>query len=106
MVQPKKDRIPERVGDDHKMLGLLTLEKLTEHWRDVIEVMKPFNHSVAGVLRSARPVTVKDGIVTIEAFYKFHQEKLSEAKTREALAEMLKKLFGEKIKVEITLGKK
>ena len=68
--------------------------------------MKPFNHSVAGVLRSARPVTVKDGIVTIEAFYKFHQEKLSEAKTREALAEMLKKLFGEKIKVEITLGKK
>ena len=105
MVQSQKDRIPERV-DDHKTLGLLTLEKLTEHWRDVIESMKPFNHSVAGVLRSARPVTVKDGIVTIEAFYKFHQEKLSEAKTREALAEMLKKLFGEKIKVEITLGKK
>ncbi len=86
--------------------GLLTLEKLSEHWRDFIEALKPHNHSVAGVLRSARPKEVKDGIVTIEAFYKFHQEKLSETKTRETLATVLKKLFGEKVKVEVVLGKK
>ena len=92
--------------DDKKMLGMLTLDKLTECWRDVIEAIKPYNHSVAGVLRSTRPASVKDGIVVIEAFYKFHQEKLSETKTREALAEMLKKLFGEKVKVEVTLGTK
>ncbi|MBI5620056.1 hypothetical protein HY950_03785, partial [Candidatus Gottesmanbacteria bacterium] len=86
--------------------GLLTLEKLTECWRDFIEATKPYNHSVAGVLRSARPASVRDGIVTIEAFYKFHQEKLSETKTREALSQVLKNLFGEKVKVEIVLGKK
>ena len=96
----------KKEGKPVPSLGLLTLEKLTEHWRDVIEVMKPFNHSVAGVLRSARPVTVKDGIVTIEAFYPFHKEKLSEIKSREELSAMLKKLFGEKVKIEITLGKK
>ncbi len=86
--------------------GLLTLEKLTECWKDFIEELKPFNHSVAGVLRSSRPKEVKDGIVTIEAFYPFHQEKLSEPKTKEVLATLLKKLFGEKVKVEIVLGKK
>ena len=87
-------------------MGVLTLEKLNEHWKDFIESTKPFNHSVAGVLRSSRPKSVSGGIVTIEAFYKFHLEKLSEVKTREALAAILKKLFGEKVKVEIVLGNK
>ncbi len=86
--------------------GLLTLEKLDQHWKDFIEATKPYNHSVAGVLRSSRPKSVEDGIVTIEAFYKFHQEKLTDVKTRESLADVLKKLFGEKVRVEIVLGKK
>lgn len=85
---------------------LLSLDKLIEHWRDFIEELKPFNHSIAGVLRSSRPKAVGDGIVTIEAFYKFHQERLSEPKIRDALAAALKKLFGAKVKVEIVLGKK
>ena len=86
--------------------GLITLEQLTEHWRDVIDEMKPFNHSIAGVMRSTRPKDAKNGIVTIEAFYPFHQEKLSEVKTRDAIATVLKKLFGEKVTVEVVLGKK
>lgn len=86
--------------------GLLTSDKLVEHWQDLIAALKPFNHSVAAVLRSARPKVVENGIVTIEAFYKFHQEKLAEVKVKEAIADTLKKLFGEKVKVEIVLGKK
>jgi DNA polymerase-3 subunit gamma/tau len=86
--------------------GLLTLEKLTEHWTDFIAELKPFNHSVAGVLRSARPKAVDHGIVTIEAFYTFHKDKLSELKTKDVLVSVLNKLFGEKVKVEIVLGKK
>jgi DNA polymerase-3 subunit gamma/tau len=88
------------------LTGLLTMEKLTEHWKDFIEAMKPYNNSIAGVLRSSRPKGVDGGIVTIEAFYSFHQEKLSEMKTRELIAQVLKKLFGEKVKVEVVLGKK
>jgi len=86
--------------------GLLTQEKLAEHWKDFIEELKPFNHSVAGVLRSARPKSVDNGIVTIEAFYPFHKDKLSESKTKDVLIGVLKKLFGEKVKIEVVLGKK
>ncbi len=113
-TKPASTKKNEQVRDDAKpemintapSLGLLTLEKLAEHWKDFIEAMKPYNHSVAGVLRSSRPKAVERGIVTIEAFYPFHQEKLSETKTREMLGDVLKKLFGEKVKVEVTLGKK
>jgi len=86
--------------------GMLTLEHLTQHWPDVIAELKPFNHSVAGVMRSTRPKQVANGIVTIEAFYTFHKDKLSELKTREVISTVLKKLFGEVVKVEIILGKK
>jgi len=102
---PEEKKIPALVGDD-KALGLLTLEKLTEHWLDFITALKPYNNSVAGVLRSARPKDVAHGIVTIEAFYQFHKDKLSESKTKDIICDVLKKLFGEKVKVEIVLGKK
>jgi DNA polymerase-3 subunit gamma/tau len=90
----------------HVSLGLLTLDKLVEHWPDFIAATKPENHSIAGVLRSSRPKSVEDGIVCIEAFYKFHQEKLADIRTKQLLADVLKKLFGEKVKIEIVLGKK
>ena len=113
-ISDKKDTDEKKIDKEQKdessvvapSLGLLTVDRLTECWKDIIEEMKPFNHSVAGVLRSARPKEVTDGIVTIEAFYKFHQEKLSEMKTKEMLSTVLKKLFGEKVRVEVVLGKK
>ena len=93
----------EHVAEENE---LLSLEKLSECWKDYIEAMKEYNHSISGVLRSTRPKIVTNDTVTIEAFYSFHKEKLSEAKVREALAITIKKLFGAKVKVEIVLGKK
>lgn len=86
--------------------GLITLEKLQEYWKDIIDAMKTVNHSAAGMLRSTRPKAVANGIVTIEAFYSFHQERLSDYKVKESVAVTLKKLFGESVSVEIVLGKK
>ncbi len=85
---------------------LLDLTKLTGHWPDLIGEVKNTNNSLAGILRSARPKEVKHGIVTIEAFYTFHKDKLADIKAREILTVALKKLFGVRAKVEIVLGKK
>ena len=103
---PEPTPTPEASVAPAESLGLLTLEKLIEHWPDFIATTKPINHSVAGVLRSSRPKAVESGIVTIEAFYKFHQEKLADIHTKQILSDVLKKLFGEKVKIEIVLGKK
>lgn len=104
---PTPQQAPVSVPDPAPVSsGMLTIEKLIDHWSDVIAATKSFNHSIAGVLRSSRPKGVANGIVTIEAFYKFHQEKLSENNARQMLSELLKKLFGEKVKVEIVLGTK
>ena len=86
--------------------GNLTTEKLTDCWKDVIEAFKPYNHSIAGVLRSARPKSVEHGVVTIEAFYTFHKEKLSEPKSKDIMVTVFKKLFGEKVRIDVIVGKK
>lgn len=98
--------ISEVIKESKEQFGLITLEKLIEHWKDVIEEVKPFNHSISGVLRSTRPASVENGIVIIEAFYPFHKERLSEVKSKEIISNVLNKLFGEQVKVEIMLGKK
>jgi DNA polymerase III subunit gamma/tau len=107
--QPKVRTTPEPINAESKPVsasGKITFDKLAQHWKDIIEELKPHNHSIAGVLRSARPKSVTDGKVVVEAFYKFHQEKLSEPRTKELFTSVLKKLFGETVKVEIVLGKK
>lgn len=86
--------------------GLLSLDKLQEHWKDFIITIGKTNHSVAGVLRSTRPKTVEGDIVTIEAFYSFHKDKLSEPHAKEVMASAIKTLFGEKVTIHIDLGSK
>lgn len=114
--QPKASAAPElaktvvksapEIAPAPVSVGVLTKEKLTEHWADIIAELKNHNHSISGVMRSTRPKGVSGDIVTIEAFFTFHKDKLSEPKTRDLLAMVLFKLFGEKVKVDIVLGKK
>lgn len=86
--------------------GEVTVERLTNHWRDVIEEMKLLNHSIAGVLRSVQPSSLNNGQLVIETQYQFHKDKLSEVKAKEALARAMKKLFGVDVTIEILLIKK
>ena len=81
-----------------------TVEKLNEYWKDIIEALKPFNHSVAGVMRSAHPKEIKEDLLVIETQYKFHQERLSEANVRDMVSTVLKKLFGVKVRIEVVLA--
>ncbi len=103
--KPKeKEAVKEVVKEEAVVdFGLLSLEKLIESWKDVIEAVKPYNHSIAGVLRSAHPKAYGNGLVTIATQYKFHQERLSDGKVRDILATVVKKLFGVKVNVEIVL---
>lgn len=75
-------------------------------WKEIIAGVKPHNHSVAALLRSCRPRQFDGKFLTIEAFYKFHQEKLSVAKVRNLLEETLKEILGLPVKVRCILGKK
>ena len=57
---------------------------------------------IAGVLRSCSADEIKNNKLKIVAKSKFHKEKLEEAKTIKLLEEAADKIFGDKVKVQIS----
>ncbi len=84
----------------------LTVEATSQKWAKLLEILKPLNHSLVGVLRSCRPLKLDNHSVVIEAAYKFHAEKLNEAKTLGILDKAIRELLGQPVKIIIELKKR
>ena len=67
---------------------------------------KPHNHSLNAFLKAAKPVGVKDNFLMIEVAYKFHKEKLEEAKNRDILEKVIFDTMGKNWKVKFELVSK
>jgi DNA polymerase III gamma/tau subunit len=80
------------------------LEEVRDKWQQILAAVKPLNHSLEALLRSARPKSVDNGVLQIEAFYKFHKEQLEQEKHRQKLEEAMGSVLGGKILLEIILG--
>lgn len=81
-------------------------DNLLQVWPKILEAVKPINHSVQALLRSARPLGYDGKCLTIEVFYKFHKERLEEPKILELLSDTIGKLFGKSTRVTCVLGRK
>lgn len=79
---------------------------LVARWSEFLENLKPLNHSIAGVLRSCRPLTLNNNTLVLEAAYKFHAERLGEVRARDIIAQVIKQMLGIEVKVETVLRKR
>ncbi len=85
-------------GDTH-LPGQKKLGDIEQHWQEILTAIKPYNHSVAGLLRSCRPGNFDGENLELEVFYKFHYDKLSEPKIGQLLEKVVGEIFGKTIKV-------
>lgn len=96
-------KVVKEVKDDDKQEKIVNKDELERLMENIIYKIKPFNHSVAGVLRGCSIKSYKDGVVTFVTAYKFHKEKLEEAKIREILEKVLQEVTGKSTKIVIEL---
>ncbi len=76
-------------------------------WPQIIEKLKSYNHSIAGVMRSCKPVSFTGNILTIETAYKFHADRLNDPKAKEKLVGTVKEMLGQdKLTINITIKKR
>jgi DNA polymerase-3 subunit gamma/tau len=75
-------------------------------WAKILEELKSANHSITGVLRSCRPLSFKDGVLIIEAGYKFHAERLNDHNVREMIGKVISNVVGLDTKIEVVLKKR
>ena len=69
----------------------------------LITTVKKDNHSIAGILRGCRLVQISDGKVQFETKYKFHKDKLGEAKANSILDTRASEILKEKVHVVVSL---
>lgn len=84
----------------------ITKEWLDNFWMVLIREIKSYNHTIAGVLRSCMIKQFDKNNLVISTAYKFHKERLDDAKTREALEAVCKTLTGNSVRVEVVLSNK
>lgn len=82
-------------------------KQVETNWEAVLKAVKPQNHSVEALLRSARPLRVEGKAVVVEVFYEFHKGRLETAKCRQIVESSLQKvLHNDQIGVDYILGKR
>ncbi|MBI4096463.1 MAG: DNA polymerase III subunit gamma/tau [Candidatus Levybacteria bacterium] len=75
-------------------------------WNALIDKVKAYNHSIAGVLRGCRIKSYDNKSLILETNFKFHKDKLSEPKTQEILNKTIKDVTKKNVRIEVVLKSK
>jgi DNA polymerase-3 subunit gamma/tau len=83
-----------------------TTQSVRDRWAEIIASLKPHNGSISGLLRSCRVRGFDGKFLEIEAFYRFHHEKLQSEKVRRVVEKVLGEVVGVPMKVRCILSEK
>jgi len=83
--------------------GMPSLEMFQDRWADLLQAIRPHNHSLEALLRSGRPLRVEGETLILGFRYPFHQGKVSEENNRRAVEDALERLFGRPVRVRCEL---
>jgi len=84
----------------------LDLTNLITKWPEVLEKVRPLNHSVQAFLKACRPLGLEGGFLTLEVFYKFHKDQLESEKCRRIVEKVCSEVYCLPVKVKFILGQR
>lgn len=72
-------------------------------WQALIDKVKAYNHSVAGVLRGCSIKSYDAKTLLLQTNFKFHKDKLSEIKTQDLLNKACQEVTKKNVRIEVVL---
>ncbi|TSC92318.1 MAG: DNA polymerase III subunit gamma/tau [Candidatus Berkelbacteria bacterium Licking1014_96] len=81
------------------------LKNFPELWRDFLQKIRPYNHSLAAIISSARIIGVDQNQIIIEVDYDFHCQKIENKKNLIKVEEKIAEVFGRKYQLICRVGK-
>lgn len=72
-------------------------------WKNILTAVRPVNASIEGLLRSSRPMAYDGKTLTLGVFYKFHKERLEDAKHRKILEDIMAHVLNTPTRIVCTL---
>lgn len=84
--------------------GAVSLETVLAKWPEILERVKPLNHSVQAFLKASRPLACEGDFLILEVFYKFHKDQLETEKCRRIFEKSASEVLGCAIKLKCSLS--
>jgi len=83
--------------------GTLDIPNILAKWSEVLAKVKTRNHSLSFVLRVCQPRDVIGNKVCLVFKYKFHKDRIDEAKMREIVQTVFREVYGTPLFIEATV---
>lgn len=94
-------------NSSNEKVTVVSIDNLPEidknSWEKVLTEIRPINASIEGLLRSSKPLGFDGKKLKLSVYYKFHKDKLEEAKNKKILEEAMEKVFQNQVKIECML---
>lgn len=114
-IKAVKDQPKKVLPEETKKIGVqeakvrteeIGVDQIEQKWAEIMRQVRPANHSIEALLRSARPLAVTENKLVIEVFYTFHKEQLEQERHRRILEEVVAKVMQAPLRLDYVLGDK
>ncbi|MDD2577935.1 MAG: DNA polymerase III subunit gamma/tau [Candidatus Dojkabacteria bacterium] len=103
ITEPKQEEEKEEVMEE-KDIKEVSLNEISKRWDEFINEIKPFNGHLYAFLGGANVKDFNKGILHLEVPFKFHEERIEVPKSRNAISETFKKVYGTNCKVSCVVN--
>ncbi len=93
-------RNPSSETQDSNVLNLIQSK-----WSEVINEVRPHNHSLSGFLMGMKPQSATADSITLVTKYSFHRDRLSELKNKKIIEDAVEKIAGRRLILSCILEK-
>lgn len=90
-------------GSEQVEVSMASTASVVENWGEVLREIRPYNHSIEALLRSCKPKSFENGVLTLAVSYAFHKERLETPKNKDILQKVLSNKFGGTVRVNCEL---
>lgn len=92
-------------GEEKKVEGKI-LENMQKVWEEVIEKVKPLNHSLYSFIKDANLKSCDQEKLVIDVKFRFHSERIHDLKNKRIIETAIEEVFGRPIRLECFIDEK
>lgn len=78
-------------------------KEVLEKWPQVLEAVRPLNHSLEALLKATEPAGFEEGYLMIKVYYQFHKDRLEEERYRAMIESVASKVLVMPVKIRFFL---
>lgn len=79
---------------------------LSEKWPLILNAVKPYNHSLCGILRGCRIKEITDSTIILETYYQFHKDSVEKPSQKAIVEKVIAEICGKEYHIKCLLAEK